>query len=131
MAENGYTCTGTEIDYTPDCEHADKTCMSDCDMSDSLHVHLMSDVKHDNKCKYCHRAAELLKYCQDCNCYLCASCEPAHNGILTGHTLVDAAQAPKSLPTKLCPEHTDQLIDVYCADHDTVCCTKCRQTHHR
>ncbi|XP_053391441.1 tripartite motif-containing protein 66-like [Mercenaria mercenaria] len=79
--------------------------------------------------------------CTDCQIFYCQSCVAGHNKFTKNHSVVDKAsksfgQGPRSLssgelPTDLCKEHRGQVIQMFCGQHDTVCCTICIAVKHR
>ncbi|XP_045204550.2 E3 ubiquitin-protein ligase TRIM71-like [Mercenaria mercenaria] len=92
-------------------------------------------------CSPCSREGTKLaavKYCVDCDSHLCAECLKQHNrfDVLKSHQIVDKAaelDTPKDkaeLPTQRCPTHHGKLIDMYCEDHDEVCCVACVAIYH-
>ncbi|XP_053383612.1 uncharacterized protein LOC128549893 [Mercenaria mercenaria] len=105
-----------------------------------------SDELFDFICSPCNKKdknSEAMKYCVDCQEYLCVPCVESHNSfsVLTGHTLVerskfgnasrtDSKELP-SVPTERCKVHSLKLVDMYCADHDSVGCHVCFTLNHK
>ncbi|XP_053383611.1 E3 ubiquitin-protein ligase TRIM56-like [Mercenaria mercenaria] len=105
-----------------------------------------SDELFDFICSPCNkkdRNSEAVKYCVDCQEYLCVPCVESHNSfsVLAGHILVErskfgnASRTDKkdlpSVPTERCKVHSLKLVDMYCADHDTVGCHVCFTICHK
>ncbi|XP_045175675.2 uncharacterized protein LOC123536523 [Mercenaria mercenaria] len=105
-----------------------------------------SDELFDFICSPCNkkdRNSEAVKYCVDCQEYLCVHCVENHNSfsVLAGHTLVerskfgnasrtDSKKLP-SVPTERCKVHSLKLVDMYCADHDSIGCHICFTINHK
>ncbi|XP_053383574.1 uncharacterized protein LOC128549887 [Mercenaria mercenaria] len=89
------------------------------------------------------RNSEAMKYCVDCQEYLCVPCVESHNSfsVLAGHTLVERSKFGNanrtdnknlpSVPTERCKVHSLKLMDMYCADHDSVGCHVCFTINHK
>ncbi|XP_053383729.1 uncharacterized protein LOC128549959 [Mercenaria mercenaria] len=105
-----------------------------------------SDELFDYLCSPCNKQdknSEAVKFCVDCQEYLCVTCVKSHNSfsVLAGHTLVerskfgnasrtDSKELP-SVPTERCKVHSLKLVDMFCADHDTVGCHVCFTINHK
>ncbi|XP_060606688.1 E3 ubiquitin-protein ligase TRIM71-like [Ruditapes philippinarum] len=104
-----------------------------------------SDELFDFSCTPCNKKdknSEAVKYCVDCQEYLCENCVDNHNSfsVLAGHTLVGQSKFGQSgsgskdlpsVPTERCKLHSLKLVDMYCADHDAVGCHVCFTITHR
>ncbi|XP_053388951.1 uncharacterized protein LOC128551993 [Mercenaria mercenaria] len=79
---------------------------------------------------------EAVKFCVECNQYLCTACARYHRRIaaLKSHKLLDTDDAKiasvSAIVTK-CRYHPDRDIEMFCGTHDMVCCLKCIATEHR
>ncbi|XP_053390423.1 uncharacterized protein LOC123533635 [Mercenaria mercenaria] len=79
---------------------------------------------------------EAVKFCVECNQYLCTACARYHRRIaaLKSHKLLDTDDAKiasvSAIVTK-CRYHPDRDIEMYCGTHDMVYCLKCIATEHR
>ncbi|XP_053385735.1 uncharacterized protein LOC123537751 [Mercenaria mercenaria] len=79
------------------------------------------------------------KFCVDCGSYFCAKCLLDHNKFpaLRSHHISDKPEQNKrnetqtSLPTERCSIHHGKLVDMFCKDHDEVCCAACIAMKHR
>ncbi|KAL4221118.1 hypothetical protein ACF0H5_019378 [Mactra antiquata] len=87
------------------------------------------------------KIVEAVRYCIECSGYCCQTCTDIHHTFptLKGHNLLDASQGnqasnqPSSLPefpTERCNLHTGKVIDMYCEEHNEVCCCTCVATNH-
>ncbi|XP_053387131.1 uncharacterized protein LOC128550958 [Mercenaria mercenaria] len=108
-----------------------------------LHVHT-SDEIFDFTCSPCaeqNKNSEAVRYCVECQDYYCQSCADMHKMFpaMRGHKLLNKADFSSSshqqnlpqVPTERCHNHKTKLIDMYCRDHDEVCCTSCVAENHR
>ncbi|KAL4219508.1 Transcription intermediary factor 1-alpha [Mactra antiquata] len=104
-------------------------------MSEETYEYICTSCAEDDLIK------EALKYCVDCQRYRCKDCLTFHRRIpsLREHTFLDNSAVkpqgqPRSLPafpTKQCGKHTGKIIEMYCGDHDDVCCCVCAAEDHR
>lgn len=80
--------------------------------------------------------------CMECQTYFCQACLKLHNKILKSHTLIgqkdgNFEDVQKSLLERSrafkdpCDEHPEEVLKMYCRNHDLVCCTVCVAVHHR
>ncbi|XP_053383607.1 transcription intermediary factor 1-beta-like [Mercenaria mercenaria] len=105
-----------------------------------------SDEFFDFVCSPCNkkdRNTEAVKYCADCQEYLCGACVIHHNSfaVLAGHTLVGRSKSGNtsgadikhlpSVPTERCTIHKTKLMDMFCADHDSIGCHVCFTSNHK
>ncbi|KAL4216789.1 hypothetical protein ACF0H5_024510 [Mactra antiquata] len=84
---------------------------------------------------------EALKYCVECQQYCCKDCLTSHRRIssLKGHSFLDNSSVkpqgqPRALPafpTKQCSKHVGKILDMYCENHDVVCCYACAAEDHK
>ncbi|KAL4221097.1 hypothetical protein ACF0H5_019358 [Mactra antiquata] len=88
------------------------------------------------------KIVEAVRYCIECSGYCCQTCTDLHKTflIMKDHNLLDASQGnqasnqPSNLPefpTERCNLHTGKVIDMYCEEHNEVCCCTCIATHHK
>ncbi|KAL4221364.1 hypothetical protein ACF0H5_019623 [Mactra antiquata] len=104
----------------------------------------MSEETFDFICTNCDsngKIVEAVRYCIECSGYCCQACTDIHTTILMlkNHNLLDASQGnqasnqPGSLtefPTERCNLHKGKCIDMYCDEHNEVCCIACIATNH-
>ncbi|XP_053388955.1 uncharacterized protein LOC128551997 [Mercenaria mercenaria] len=79
---------------------------------------------------------EAVKFCVECNQYLCTTCSRCHrrNTASKSHKLLDredANDASMVAMTTKCRYHPDRDIEMFCGTHDMVYCAKCIATEHR
>ena len=96
----------------------------------------------DNKqCEPCLRENEeeaATNYCLSCREYLCVLCTKSHRKFLAikDHKIVNLCEmeSVQIFPTlelaNRCPIHCNEEIQMYCADHEQLCCTLCGATTH-
>ncbi|XP_045206774.2 uncharacterized protein LOC123559016 [Mercenaria mercenaria] len=80
------------------------------------------------------------RYCKECLVYMCYSCVQNHNRfplnkrhlMLSQSRFVEVANtAPLvSFPTKRCTKHHGELINIFCGNHNVVCCSVCKALEH-
>ncbi|XP_069115367.1 protein PML-like [Argopecten irradians] len=94
-------------------------------------------------CEGCRRDGEDTRathWCRHCTEALCSSCKIAHrrNKKTTDHRVIDIrdVQNTESLPLKLsfyenCFQHPGKTLEIYCLDHQALCCILCLAVSHR
>ena len=77
-------------------------------------------------------------WCRDCTEPLCDNCRKYHRlmKVSRRHTIeeMDAIRRhPKQILSvpQACPDHVGKDIELFCADHNTLCCVMCVATEHR
>ncbi|XP_021374183.1 E3 ubiquitin-protein ligase Midline-1-like isoform X1 [Mizuhopecten yessoensis] len=78
-------------------------------------------------------------WCRDCKEVLCKQCRVAHrrSTLLSKHNVIAIDEVTKSdvqLPVTIdetCPHHAGKTIEVYCIDHNALCCVLCVTLSHR
>ncbi|XP_053376134.1 transcription intermediary factor 1-alpha-like isoform X2 [Mercenaria mercenaria] len=113
--------------------------MAESERGDLTSVKDGSDADFDIVCTPCWEDSireEAVKYCPECQEYLCKTCTRHHGRqkITRSHKLLDrnaAKQASAVSMTTKCHYHPDRDIEMYCGTHDMVCCLKCIATEHR
>ncbi|XP_053390420.1 uncharacterized protein LOC128553312 [Mercenaria mercenaria] len=98
-----------------------------------------SDADFELVCTPCEEddiREEAVKFCVECNQYLCTTCARCHkrNAASKSHKLLDREDAKNpsmvAMTTK-CRYHPDRDIEMFCGTHDMVYCAKCIATEHR
>ncbi|XP_053399994.1 E3 ubiquitin-protein ligase TRIM33-like [Mercenaria mercenaria] len=82
---------------------------------------------------------EAIKYCLECDEYLCTTCTKYHlkMKISRDHKLVEKEKGKheqkiaKTTAKIKCRQHPDRDIEMYCGTHDMVYCLMCIATEHR
>lgn len=97
------------------------------------------DVIYDYSCTQCasdNLNAEASFYCKDCSKLFCGVCLEHHERRLKGHKVLGKDKVKKwgsvrqVTPAVQCDEHGRES-EMYCADHDCVCCHVCVDVRHR
>ena len=83
---------------------------------------------------------EAFHKCVECDECFCGKCVDIHSrlGATSGHMVlgkdqmgkVAGSKSKKQLPTVRCHVHRGQNIEIYCADHDVICCNTCVSINH-
>ena len=84
------------------------------------------DIKN-TKCSFIeHKEIDAIKYCQECNVYLCIKCDKFHSGLFTNHLPYSIDKDAKDIFTGLCKieEHNSKL-EFFCKTHNELCCSHC------
>ena len=91
-----------------------------------------------SSCKDEGQTVAAIRYCVDCEEYQCNKCFKFHDRYSKGHEVYDASSKQKwgtkkqvKLPTERCPTHIGEVIQLYCEDHDALCCHVCFAMKHR
>ncbi|XP_053392050.1 uncharacterized protein LOC128554763 [Mercenaria mercenaria] len=97
-----------------------------------------SDADFEFSCTPCGEddiKEEAVKYCPECQEYLCTTCTRHHSRLKAtrSHKLLnkDEAKAGSVVAIAKCHYHLDRDIEMYCGTHDMVYCTTCIATEHR
>ena len=101
-----------------------------------------SDGAEDYRCSVCNKngqTTEASHYCTDCDTCYCKACLCDH--AVLGRSKV--AQWGKGARTAAkeedqfveeevkCLRHPQYKVEIYCSDHDVLCCQMCPSTDHR
>ncbi|WAR30670.1 TRI33-like protein, partial [Mya arenaria] len=83
------------------------------------------------------RKVDATKFCEDCNEHLCEKCVHDHQKFLVTkiHKII-GKQMPKSTHTRpklveRCNHHEGKILELFCGDHDELCCSVCVAVGHR
>ncbi|XP_045199766.2 uncharacterized protein LOC123554016 [Mercenaria mercenaria] len=100
-----------------------------------------SDSIHDFPCKPCSddgKNIEGVNFCAECQTYFCQACIVHHNKCFKTHTLYNKSgiksgkiQYQQQSGGLACDKHPGNLIQMYCGEHDDVCCAVCIAVDHR
>ena len=79
------------------------------------------------KCSFIeHKEIDAIKFCQECNVYLCNKCDKFHSGLLNNHHVYLLNQNEKEIFTGLCKTENHSLtLDYFCKTHNELCCSHC------
>lgn len=102
------------------------------------------ETYYEFACSLCEEEGKHLeasKYCEECYVFMCDPCVKSHNRIPLNkrHKLVDdqgqfkvlRQSQIKSFPTIHCTIHPGELVNIFCGNHDVVCCSACKALDHR
>lgn len=98
--------------------------------SDEIYYHLCS-ICEENDTK-----SEALFCCKNCTKLLCFPCKELHGKLYKTHDVLDKGKVdqwsvPLAPTTDTCEIHTGTRLDLFCQDHDDLCCYICVSTNHR
>ena len=102
-------------------------------------VKLASDETVDYPYTFCadnDKQSEAQLCCNDCSKLMCGSCKTHHNLLFKAHTVLDRTQiddwqVQQTVPEYMCEEHHGKECDMFCHEHDQLCCYVCVSTKHR
>ncbi|XP_052074102.1 E3 ubiquitin-protein ligase TRIM71-like [Mytilus californianus] len=81
------------------------------------------------------KSTKAVKYCTDCEDALCSECLDVHGTIkaCASHHVIDVNVIDGSpfIVNKFCAVHPVMVLELFCSDHDTLCCRSCMASHHR
>lgn len=107
---------------------------------ESVSLHGLHDSVYDYNCTPCLNVnlnAEAIVYCKDCFHAFCSNCLKHHNKSKIGHRVLDRADivdwgdVKPITPSMMCEDHPGKQLEMYCGDHDCVCCLVCTSVGHR
>ena len=81
----------------------------------------------NKKCSFKdHKNIDAIKYCQECNIYICNKCEKIHSGFFENHHILALDKEIDEFFTGYCKEknHPNEL-SYFCKDHNILCCPCC------
>ena len=81
----------------------------------------------NKKCSFKdHKNIDAIKYCQECNKYICNKCEKFHSGFFENHNTLPLDKEIDEFFTGNCKEKDHhQKLSYFCKDHNVLCCTSC------
>ncbi|XP_060554537.1 uncharacterized protein LOC132715543 [Ruditapes philippinarum] len=107
----------------------------------STDVSESSDIVHEFACKPCSdddKNIDGVNFCAECQTYFCQACVQFHNKCFKTHTIYNKSgvksgklQFEQTQSGLACDKHAGNLIQMYCREHDTVCCAVCIAVDHR
>ncbi len=84
------------------------------------------EVQNQNCSFEDHKNIDAIKYCQECNIYICNKCEKIHSGFFKNHHSLSLDKDRKEFFTGYCKEKNHQnKLSYFCKDHNTLCCVGC------
>ena len=73
-----------------------------------------------------HKNIDAIKYCPQCNIYLCNKCEIHHSGLFKNHRILPLDKDSDELLTGYCNEKSHlNALNYFCKDHNILCCSSC------
>ena len=73
-----------------------------------------------------HQNIDAIKYCQECNVYLCNKCEQFHGKLCKNHHTYPLDKNLKEIFTGFCKEENhNKELNYFCKNHNVLCCTSC------
>ena len=81
----------------------------------------------NKKCSFKdHKNIDAIKYCQECNIYICNKCEKTHSGFFENHHTLALDKEIDEFFTGYCKEKNHPIeLSYFCKDHNTLCCPCC------
>uniref|UniRef100_A0A8W8LUU6 Tripartite motif-containing protein 45 n=1 Tax=Magallana gigas TaxID=29159 RepID=A0A8W8LUU6_MAGGI len=105
-----------------------------------LSMSIDSDRSKNQYCMFCQREDKNVQakhWCKTCTATICDDCKSIHSfvPILESHKIVSLSDV-EDLKTNIeidepCLVHKGKYIEVFCQDHDQLCCSICFATKHR
>lgn len=92
---------------------------------------------HCDPCKFANEKNAATYICKDCKEYLCKQCfnylhkRKRESNI---HSVTIITPGSDLIPLEMdepCPIHADKVLDIFCFDHEKICCNVCFATKHR
>ncbi|VDI80044.1 Hypothetical predicted protein [Mytilus galloprovincialis] len=81
------------------------------------------------------KSTKAIKYCTDCEDGLCSDCVDFHGRIKScaSHHVIDVnvIDVNSFIVNKSCDVHPDMVLELFCSDHDALCCRSCMVSDHR
>ncbi|CAG2224330.1 unnamed protein product [Mytilus edulis] len=95
----------------------------------------MASTLRCGPCSRMDKLATAVKFCTDCEDYLCTDCVHTHTVItaLASHHLIqEDIQTDEALNIKrMCSDHPDMVLEFHCSKHDRLICRTCSVNRHR
>ncbi|VDI59587.1 Hypothetical predicted protein [Mytilus galloprovincialis] len=95
----------------------------------------MATSVHCDPCLRIGQSSNAVKVCTECEESMCQLCVKAHQSFkaFTSHHVVNVDVLPQSVFTskQYCQIHTEKILDLFCTQHDTLCCRSCMTDKHR
>ncbi|OWF50517.1 E3 ubiquitin-protein ligase TRIM56-like [Mizuhopecten yessoensis] len=93
--------------------------------------------KSCDPCSVMKKDVQATQWCVQCSEAYCGPCSQVHRGMKATrkHKLIGLQDVLRDLKClsldEMCNEHADEVIKLFCVDHDQPCCTICGATSHR
>ena len=84
------------------------------------------EINH-SKCSFIeHKEIGAIKYCQECNVYLCNKYDKFHSGRFINHQPYSLGKDVKEIFTGLCKiENHSLTLEFFCRTYNELCCSHC------
>jgi len=92
-----------------------------------------SDSVHDYACITCEkngRNIEAKFCCTECTRVFCNDCKDDHDTAFPRHKVIGRIDVDKWIRPLNCSVHQGKALELFCEDHDTLCCITCISTNH-
>jgi len=96
-----------------------------------------SDIVHDYACVACEEKGENIEAmfcCTECRRVYCNQCKDAHDTAFPRHKVLGRIDVDKWMrplyALERCSVHDGKLFELFCDDHQALCCITCRSTNH-
>ncbi|KAL4219228.1 Transcription intermediary factor 1-alpha [Mactra antiquata] len=111
--------------------------------SASLNLSNISSIEKEVEETFCSpcgregRKVDATKFCQDCDEHLCEKCVHDHKKFVVTKThRIVGKQKPVSVTPRhklsdKCTHHEGKILELFCTDHDELCCSVCVAVSHR
>lgn len=108
--------------------------------SSMLSLEGVQDAIYDYCCTICEDDglnAEASFYCKNCSKLFCDACQKFHDKVNKTHKVFGANETDKwgkvteVTPAIMCELHPEKEEEMFCSDHDRVCCLICMKDYHR
>ena len=98
----------------------------------------LAEVQHCPPCTREGRTVEATKFCKDCDEFLCEKCVHDHRKFVVTRdhkitikpTVIPPMKQKLQLAEK-CTNHEGKIFELFCSDHDELCCSVCVAIAHR
>ena len=86
-----------------------------------------NEKEDTKKCSFDeHEDKEAIKYCYNCQVYLCDKCVEHHKVIFANHIICSIDEINNETFTGLCKENNHNIkLEYYCKTHNKLCCGLC------
>ena len=86
-----------------------------------------NEKEDTKKCSFDeHEDKEAIKYCYNCQAYLCDKCVEHHKVIFANHIICSIDEINNETFTGLCKENNHNIkLEYYCKTHNKLCCGLC------
>lgn len=135
--------TSTTIDGTRSIQAGSDEPITSISVESTRSIQTASDELFTSMCDPCNYDGverQAIRYCQDCNEYLCLDCTESHrrfknlrnHKILTGKDIPEATDTSRKFKNKIvCSCDQNLEVNSYCEEHKDIICQACKTLKHR